>query len=430
MNLMSAVSKVLRIASFSIFLAVFVLSFPAPGEPSEIWETVSADFRSAVENAEKSPEAETGPENKSEMVEIEYGGKLISVDIMDLILMADGAGGQEIGLGNPEKYAEQLENAPLYGVRKSDMEEPDGSESDYPFAGNAGLNPGTNAQEITEREYEEERRARQWANVFEDLTLREIDKKALELVKEFSGSKDAVPPITGVAGSVVITWSSYTPKVVCRPMYVTDVILQPGESVTGVHPGDPIRWSFVPSVSGAAGNAQTHVLIKPLAADISTNVIINTDRRTYQLDLVSRAKDFMPSVSFSYPDDSLKAWSAFYEEKKRERANSLTLASGYSVDPNDLHLDYEIRGKDSLRWKPLRVWDDGVKTYIRFKKGSSVKSVEAPILVVYEHKKEVLVNYRAVSDMYIVDRIFGKAALIAGTGTHQDRVVITRIEGK
>jgi type IV secretion system protein VirB9 len=108
----------------------------------------------------------------------------------------------------------------------------------------------------------------------------------------------------------------------------------------------------------------------------------------------------------------------------------MTLVSGYSIDPSDLHLDYEIRGKESLRWKPVRVWDDGVKTYIQFKKGSAVKSAEAPVLVVYEHKKEVLVNYRAASDMYVVDRVFDNAALIAGTGPAQDRVVITRLKGK
>ena len=144
----SKVSKILKVVLFSILLAIFVLSFSAQGEASETWEIVSADFKSAVENFENAESVtksgiESEPENKSEMVEIEYGGKLISVDIMDLILMADGSGGQEIGLGNPEKYADQLENAPLYGVRKSGTEGLD-----------AG-NPVTNAQQITEREYEE-----------------------------------------------------------------------------------------------------------------------------------------------------------------------------------------------------------------------------------------------------------------------------------
>jgi type IV secretion system protein VirB9 len=368
-----------------------------------------------LEEEENDKPASSG--EKPEMVEIEYDGKMISVDIRDLILMADEKGEQTVTVGDPSKYAGQLETAPRYGERAVNAihgEDETGEWSD----------PGL--QRISERDYEEEQRARRWTEVFEDLSLREIDEKALELVKEFGEAKDAVPPITGVAGSVVITWSSYTPKIVCRPMYVTDVILQPGEAVTGVHPGDPVRWSFVPSVSGSGESAQTHVLIKPLASDISTNVIINTDRRTYQLDLVSDIKNFIPSVSFSYPDDSFKAWSAFLEDKRRERENNLTLASGYSIDPEALHLDYEIRGKDSLRWKPVRVWDDGVKTYIQFRKGSAVKSVEAPVLVVYEHKKEVLVNYRAARDMYVVDRVFDKAALIVGTGSAQDRVVITR----
>jgi type IV secretion system protein VirB9 len=365
----------------------------------------------------------------AEMVEIEYDGKLISVDIRDLILMADGKGGESVELGDPDKYADQWKNARSYG-EKLPEDQPDFEIDGIDGLGGPELGDDAKLQGITAREYEEEQRARRWADIVEDLTLRQIDEKALELVKEYGEAKGAVPPVTGVSGSVVIAYSSYTPKVVCRPMYVTDVILQPGEAVTGVHPGDPVRWTFTPSRSGAGGMEQTHVLIKPLMADISTNVIVNTDRRTYQFDLMSSAKDFMPSVSFSYPDDSLKAWDAFIAEKKKERESDTALASGYSVSPEDLHLEYEIKGSDSLRWKPIRVWDDGVKTYIQFKKGSTKKSVEAPILVIYEHKKEVLVNYRAANDMYIVDRVFDKAALIAGTGARQDRVVITRLRNR
>jgi type IV secretion system protein VirB9 len=405
------VIKGLKFSLFPLFLLCLTLSFPLSGECSEIWNAVSEDFRSATEKERVKTEDSESEAAEPELVEFEYDGKILSVDVSDLILMAGKDGdGSHLELYDPSKYEEQYESAIPYGEGQ--------------IYGQGGVGP--NVQQITEREYEEEQRARQWANVMEELSLRDIDEKALALVKEFEEAKNAVPPITGSAGSVVITYSSYTPRIVCRPMYVTDIILQPGETVTGVHPGDPVRWSFVPSCSGAGSAEQTHVLIKPLAADISTNLIINTDRRTYQLDLMSSAHDFMPSVSFAYPDDSLKEWGSFLADKKKERENNITLASGYSIDPADLHLDYEIRGKDSLRWKPLRVWDDGVKTYIQFKSGSTKRSVEAPILVIYEHKKEVLVNYRAAVDMYIVDRVFDKAALIVGTGSAQDRVVITR----
>jgi Type IV secretory pathway, VirB9 components len=108
-------------------------------------------------------------------------------------------------------------------------------------------------------------------------------------------------------------------------------------------------------------------------ADISTNLIINTDRRTYQIDFMSSAKNFIPSVSFSYPEDSIKEWDAFITSKKKERETNSVITSGYSVNPEDLHMDYSVKRGDSLRWKPLRVWDDGVKTYIQFKKGSMKK---------------------------------------------------------
>jgi type IV secretion system protein VirB9 len=434
-----SVSSVL-FALVPVFLLCHAVLLPSAGECSEIWQAVSEDFRSAVERANKVNEVPSATPSQGEesadnadTVEIEYGGKLISVDIEDLILMADAKGGQYVDLADPEKYAEQLKNAPVYGEGQLQATASSGYEGDFSAMGGPSPNAGQNRQniqEITEREYEEEQRARQWANVIEDLTLREIDNRALELVKEFGEAKGAVPPASGVAGSVVIAYSSYTPKVVCRPMYVTDIILQPGEVVTGVHPGDTVRWTFSPSRSGPSGSEQTHVLIKPLMADISTNVIINTDKRTYQLDLVSSAKDFIPSMSFSYPDDSVKAWDSFMAEKKKERESVTAISSGYAVNPEDLHLEYEIRGKDSLRWKPVRVWDDGVKTYIQFRKGSVRRSVEAPVLVVFEHKKEVLVNYRAAEDMYVVDRVFDAGALIVGTGARQDRVVIKRLKGR
>ena len=136
------------------------------------------------------------------------------------------------------------------------------------------------AQEIPEREYLEERQARRWLELREDLELRSIDRRALELVKEFESAKQAVPPSRGDAGTVVFAFGSYTPKILCRPMRVTDVILEPGEVVTSVFPGDTARWTFVPGRSGSGENERLHVMIKPLMADISTNLVVTTDRRT------------------------------------------------------------------------------------------------------------------------------------------------------
>jgi hypothetical protein len=99
-----------------------------------------------------------------------------------------------------------------------------------------------------------------------------------------------------------------------------------------------------------------------------------------------------------------------------------------------LHLNYSIRGKDSLAWKPIRVWDDGVKTYLQLKKGTTKaakKGSEHPALTVYEgkEKKGVMTEYRVKTDMYVADRLFLRAELSIGEKS-RERVVITRLSGK
>jgi hypothetical protein len=42
-------------------------------------------------------------QESADMVEIEYGGKIIHVDMADLILISDGRGGQTFELDDPEK---------------------------------------------------------------------------------------------------------------------------------------------------------------------------------------------------------------------------------------------------------------------------------------------------------------------------------------
>ncbi|GHV37644.1 hypothetical protein FACS1894187_14940 [Synergistales bacterium] len=277
--------------------------------------------------------------------------------------------------------------------------------------------------EINEQAWLDQEIARKYLDITEDLKLREIDKKATELVKEFHGAKNGVPPVQGNNGVVQVAYGSYNPKVVCRPMRVTDIMLEPGERVTGVHAGDTVRWKYTPGTSGSEPNQVTHVMVKPLAADISTNLIIHTDKRSYTIDLVSTNNEYFPSVSFSYPEDDMKLWGAFLSEKRRNEGTVLN--EGLSTDPESMNFEYEIRGNQS--WKPLRVWDDGRQVYIQMPKGWERSGMEAPVLIVYERKKERIVNYRVKKDMIIVDSLFKeKCALIAGTGAHQDRVVILR----
>jgi type IV secretion system protein VirB9 len=273
----------------------------------------------------------------------------------------------------------------------------------------------------TDQEVRDARLAQYWLDVKEDLALREIDNKALELVQEFSEAKNAVPPVQGQNGALNYNYGDHIPKIVCRPNRITDIALQPGEKVTAVHAGDTARWQVNPAKSGAGEAETVHVIIKPLAPDISTNLLVMTDRRTYNLDLVSSNREFIPSVRFSYPDDAIRNWNAFIADNRAKRQNELVLTEGANLSPDDLYFGYEVvKGKEAP-WKPVRIFDDGSKTYIEMP--SKYRSMEAPVLLFYEGQQQKLVNYRVKDRFYVVDRIMTKrAVLIAG----KTRVIIER----
>ena len=66
---------------------------------------------------------------------------------------------------------------------------------------------------------------------------------------------------------------------------------------------------------------------------------------------------------------------------------------------------------------PVHVMDDGAKTYIQM----PVETIhrELPVLVVRGPSGSEMVNYRVKDNMYIVDRLFDRAALLLGSGKHQ-----------
>src|SRR5882672_6330282 len=84
-------------------------------------------------------------------------------------------------------------------------------------------------------------------------------------------------------------------QVYSAPGQVTDVALQEGELLVGSGPvaaGDTVRWIIADTESGAATAKKVHILVKPTRPDLVTNLVINTDRRTYHLELRSTEKTY------------------------------------------------------------------------------------------------------------------------------------------
>ena len=254
------------------------------------------------------------------------------------------------------------------------------------------------------------------------------EKQAIAIAERWKdASARGMKPTQGPDGSINYLFGVSQPSIVCAVMQICDVQLQAGERVQGLHLGDTARWSVEPAVTGSGATEVIHVIIKPHDVGLDTTLIITTDRRTYHLRLRSHRTDFMPKVTFTYPEIALDKWSAI---KQRETAHRVSHTIPETKEYlGDLDFAYEIDG--TAKWKPVRIYNDGRKTIIQMP--ATIQQTEAPtLLVVRENKavfskdEEVLVNYRVQGDRYIVDSVFDRAILIAGVGRNQTRVIIQR----
>ena len=205
------------------------------------------------------------------------------------------------------------------------------------------------------------------------------------------------------------------------PGSVTDIALQPGETLVAVASGDTARWVIGDTSSGDGESKRTHILVKPFAAGLTTNLVITTSRRTYHLRLASTAATAMAGISWIYPQDDLIAL-----KRQAEAARAAApVASG--LDIAQLHFDYAISG-DRPPWRPLRAFDDGRQTYIEFP-AALAQGDAPPLFLLGPDGKAELVNYRLRERYYVVDRLFGAAELRLGL-KNQKVVRITHIEDR
>ena len=206
-------------------------------------------------------------------------------------------------------------------------------------------------------------------------------------------------------------------RLFAAPERVSDIALQPGETLTSVAAGDTVRWTVGDTTSGSGEAKRTHLLVKPFAAGLSTNLVITTDRRVYHVQLTSTASTAMTGMRWTYPQDELLALA-----RQRVAAEAARPVSS-AVDIAQLYFDYQVTG-DRPAWRPLRAFDDGRQTWIEFP--AAISTGEAPPLFVLGDKGEAeLVNYRVSGRFYIVDRLFGAAELRLGA-KKQKIVRVTR----
>jgi type IV secretion system protein TrbG len=214
-------------------------------------------------------------------------------------------------------------------------------------------------------------------------------------------------------------------QVYASPGQVTDIALQDGEQLVGAGPvasGDTVRWIIGDTTSGSGASTRVHILVKPTRADLVTNLVINTDRRTYHLEMRGSPSTYMASVSWIYPQDQLIA----LRGSNAAAVSSAPVATG--IDVAALNFNYRIDG-DNPPWRPLRVFDDGRQVFIEFP-DTIAQGEMPPLFVIGAGGAGELVNYRVSGHHLIVDRLFAAAELRLGDKHSVQKVRITRAGAK
>ena len=202
-------------------------------------------------------------------------------------------------------------------------------------------------------------------------------------------------------GNATMTFA-YSPtqlyKIYCRRGYLTDLAFRKGETIQFVGGGDTAGWA----VSSATVDGIPHLYIKPVVEVSTTNLIVTTNKRSYQL-IVHSADWYNPMVSWTYATEDHQ--DMLRSEQKNEAART---ASVHATDVESLDFSYKVKGKNA-EYRPETVFSDGMRVYLKFNK---LPQRQVPIFIQEKGSRMMtLVNYQQKDNYYIIDAPFERAQL-------------------
>ena len=243
----------------------------------------------------------------------------------------------------------------------------------------------------------------------------------------------------------MVPYGHVQPTLRCAPLRVCTIELQGGERVIDHVLGDPERWA----VDFAVGPDSTPLVVaKPVAlpdaCDLTTNLVVTTNRRIYHLTLDSppcseQEKSTNPDlpytrqVKFYYPDEALVRHHA---ESPGPAGGEALLSSAITAgadeampvaDLAELHFTYQVTADRRFPWVPRVVFDNGKQTCIRLPPEAGHS--ELPVL--YELDAQggyELLQYVVRDGCILTDRVMQRMVLLIAGGQGGDplRLLIVR----
>ena len=242
----------------------------------------------------------------------------------------------------------------------------------------------------------------------------------------------------GRNSSVIVQYGAGIPVLKCRPLNYCSIQLQPGERlVEDLSLGDSVLWNAELRVSGSIEHPNVRVIVKPDAHATQTSLLIGTNKRFYDIQLVKSDSHYTTVLAFTYPQeiaannkariDKLNAAAARTARAKTQRvaadhARKSVPVGKKSVYVGKLDFDYKISGK--TKFKPVRVFNDGKKTYIDLPENYAG---EKPVFLASgTHAASEIVNSRWSGNRLTVDRVVEAGTLVRGVGGRAQKITLKR----
>lgn len=224
---------------------------------------------------------------------------------------------------------------------------------------------------------------------------------------KISAEGDRTDVLPALRGSRLVTFR-YSPDVsfAVRALQDTFVNIEvpDGETVEGFYLSDATQWAY--HVTGD----NRRVLVKPLAPGLVNTGTLVTDKRSYELTMISvpLGESWFQRVRWQVPGaDGASADGLYWRGQAAVPADAATSAAEASVgggDPASLRFGYRIRGK--APFAPSAVFDDGVRTWFRFDDGGDLPAIVATIAGSLE-----VVDYSVQGRYVVVPRISDRFTL-------------------
>lgn len=198
--------------------------------------------------------------------------------------------------------------------------------------------------------------------------------------------------------------------------YVTDVQLRPGEVVQKIASGNTTQWQVdVDIIDGVQ-----HVYIKPMVSGIRTNMIINTDQRSYRF-LVNSTDEMEYVVVFNFAELDREA--QLKAEAEALAAQQARLDNLKRLQNTHFNTNYKVTKTKNVKtaYVPKNIFDDGQKTYIEV--SDLALRDNLPLVYSYddwEKGKLQLVNYRLKSNVIEIDKVVNKMRVMFSQNSYFD----------